>query len=413
MSKNSMVKILTFPLLAILASCASVEGGNPAVTWQDRPTSAESIYQGRFKRLAGREQIDYDTMGVIPGASAENVALMVQSQTDISEDALNAAKAYGLSSPDSAVLIWHKGALVAEAYSGEGTAETTLNSKSLAKALTAVAIGRAIELGFIAGLDQKVADFIVEWQGTPKAAMTMRQMLSMHSGLLEQNFDFSEDSPIPRAYLDPYHGQYIVDEYPLTDTPGARYAYSNATSDLVAVVIERATQRQYEEFVGTEIFTPIGAPGGLAWLNREGGLAHSGCCMQLPARSWLKLGVLLLNDGVVAGDHLLPNGFVKEMKTASPGNSHYGLGLWLGSPYMERRGFLGSQSPIPGVLHSAPYLADDVTLFDGSGNQVAYIVPSKELVVLRMGARPSGDPKEVPEWDNSKMLNLVLSGMKN
>jgi hypothetical protein len=63
------------------------------------------------------------------------------------------------------------------------------------------------------------------------------------------------------------------------------------------------------------------------------------------------------------------------------------------------------------VLHSEPYLADDLFLFDGNSNQVVFIVPSRRLVILRVGDNP---PRVAgTEWDNSALPNLVLRGLPN
>ena len=256
----------------------------------------------------------------------------------------------------------------------------------------------------LAGLDQPVSDFITEWKGTPKAKMTIRHVLSMHTGLLEQAFAPGPDNHWSRAYMDPYHERYLIHEYPLTDEPGNKYAYSNAAADLVALIIMRATGQAYDEFLGQHVLQPIGAVGGTIWLNRENGVPHSGCCINLPAQSWLKLAVLLHEDGQMAGEQLLPKGFVPEMRKPSADNPVYGLGIWLGQPYAERRGFMGRDHPAAKVLHSARYLADDLFLLDGNGNQVAYIIPSKKLVVLRMGS----SPPQSKEWDNSYIPNTLL-----
>ncbi len=280
-------------------------------------------------------------------------------------------------------------------------------SKSLAKPLTAIAIGRAIMLGSIRGLDQPIADFLPELKGTPKAAILVRHLLDMRSGLLDQGYSPDPEHPWNRAYLDPDHGQYIVQSYPLTDAPGSRYAYANAPSELIALVIERATGRRYSEFLSKEVLGPLGAAGGEIWVNRPQGLAHSGCCIKLPAETWLKLGILLLDDGVANGKRLLPSGYVREMRTGTPQNPNFGLGVWLGEPYRERRGFGAPGAPGPQVLHSEPYLDPDLFLFDGNSNQTVHISPKHRLIVLRMGETP---PK-APEWDNSTLPNLLIRGL--
>jgi len=372
------------------------------------PSAADAVFMERVNEMvAGRGEFkSYQPREAIPGATAAP-ALLRATKPTIAADALKAARDYAARSNSSAYIVMRNGRIEDEAYFGKFDATTPIVSKSLAKPITALAVGRALALGKITSLDQSVADFIPKWRGKPQAAMTVRHLLDMRSGLLAQGFDVKPDNPWNRAYLDPDHGSYIVDSYPLTDAPGSIYEYSNATSELVAMVIEAATGRRYAEFVGTEVLKPIGASGGEVWINRPGGLAHSGCCTMLPAQSWLRMAMLVMNDGKWNGRQLLPRGYVTAMETGTAQNPHYGLGLWLAGAYVQRRGFANPAREVGKVLHSEPYLAKDLVLFDGNSNQVVYIVPSAKLIVLRTGDSP---PKS-PEWDNSMLPNILLRGM--
>lgn len=367
----------------------------------------DDVFMARVNEMvAGRGEFKtYEPREAVPGAKP--TALPIAAKPAIAADALASARDYAARNNSSAFIVWHDGKIEAEAYFGATTATTPIVSKSLAKPITALAVGRAIKLGKIKSLDEPVADFITEWKGKPQATMTVRHLLDMRSGLLAQGFDAKPDNHWNRAYLDPDHGRYIVEQYPLTDAPGSIYEYSNATSELVALVIERATGRRYAEFVGTEVLKPIGAPGGEVWVNRPGGLAHSGCCMMLPAQSWLRMAMLIMQDGKWNGRALLPAGYVVAMKTGTSQNVHYGLGLWLAGPYLERRGFANPARKLAATLHSEPYLARDLVLFDGNSNQVVYIVPSAKLIILRTGETP---PKS-PEWDNTQLPNILLRGL--
>jgi len=71
---------------------------------------------------------------------------------------------------------------------------------------------------------------------------------------------------------------------------------------------------------------------------------------------------------------------------------------------VERRGYLNPSIELGKVLHAEPYLDGDLTLFDGNGNQVMYMIPSANMIVLRMGERPAEDM----EWDNSVLPNLFV-----
>lgn len=370
----------------------------------------EALYQDRFEAVMGSGgfQPDYAPVETVTGTDAFTPLPMADESTPrIHPDALAAAADYAAQNNSSAFLVWQDGRLVHETYFGEASAETPLVSKSLSKPLSAVAVGRAIALGHIQSLDQPVADFIPEWKGTDKEAMLVRHMLDMRSGFLGQGYSPDPDSPWNRAYLSPVHGDYLIHDYPLADKPGNVYAYSNATADLVAIVIERATGRRYADFIGREVLAKIDAHGGDIWINQPGGLAHSGCCMHLPAESWLRLAILIHQDGVFGDVQLLPDGFADEMRTATAENPYYGLGVWVAGEYTERRGFGAPGAAGPQVYHSEPYLDPDLFLFDGNSNQVVYVSPANNLVALRLGANP---PK-TPEWDNTFIPNTLIRGM--
>lgn len=378
----------------------------------------EALNLARFERLMDAARLSagldaYDPLAPVAGAG--ELAPLPRASVDersIGEAALEDARRYAERMNSNALLIWHDGLLELETYFGEHTRESLVVSRSLAKPLTAVAVGRAMALGHITSLDQPVADFIDEWRGDARREqMLLRHLLDMRTGFLPQGLSPDPQHPLNRAYLHPRHDEVIIHEYPVVDEPGTRYEYSNATSELIAVVIQRATGMRYEDFLSQEVLKPIGAAGGEIWLNRPDGVAHSGCCILLPAQTWLRLAMLLLNDGAWEGSQLLPEGYVAEMKTGTAQNVRYGLGVYVPGPYTERRPFgnLERQPELgPGVLHSEPYLADDLFMFDGNANQVVYIVPSQRLIILRTGGNPPRDD----EWDNSHLPNLLLPAVR-
>jgi CubicO group peptidase (beta-lactamase class C family) len=363
----------------------------------------QALYMKRLADTGANGRETYDTMEAVPGA-ADPVAFSVAIHPTIGAEARAKAVAYAMANNSKTLIIWRDGQIEAEAYGLGADTTTLINARSMAKPLGAIAIGRAIQLGAIKDLDQPAAAFIAPWRGTPKAAITIRQLLNMTSGLAEQGPVGDPASIMSLAYLHPRHEAVLVNDYPLTAAPGVRYQYSNASADLIAVVIERATGRRYAEFVSNEVLKPLGAAGGEVWVDRPGGLAHSGCCILLPARTWLSLGLLLMRDGTWSGRRLLPSGYVRAMLTPTASNPRYGLGVWLPGDYVQRRGFGRPDQMLGAVLHSEPYLAPDLFLFDGNANQVLYMVPSEHLAILRMGNPP---PKS-PEWDNAFLPNLIL-----
>lgn len=380
------------------------------------PADDEAVYQARFAQLfasfrAGLGLETYEPLEAVPGAR-DHQPLRAASVASIDPSALQRAREYAAANRSSAFLVWRDGVLEESSYFGETLATSTLTSRSLAKPMTAIAVGRAIALGRIRSLDQPVADFVPEWRDDERRRLILvRHLLDMRSGFLPQSMSSDPAHILNRAYLHPRHDEIIIREYPVVDAPGSRYEYNNASSEMVAVLIERATGRRYAEFISSEILQPIGAPGGQVWVNRPGGVAHSGCCLMLPAEAWLRLGILLSTDGVWQGKRLLPVGYVNEMRRPTRENPYYGLGVYVAGDYTPRRGFAHPEREADSrkVLHSEPYLAPDLFLFDGNANQVVYIIPSERLVILRMGDNPPRG--EGQEWDNTVLPNTVLRGI--
>jgi CubicO group peptidase (beta-lactamase class C family) len=378
---------------------------------------ANKTYMDRYFRMAGAQMAGksqsadwYDPVDKVPGAP--DSPLPVAPVKTVTTAALATAADYAAKNRSEGLLVWHDGALQDARYWQGFNRTKLIASKSMAKMIVGVVIGRAIQQGYIKGLDQPVSDFVTEWKGTPKAASTIRQFLQNSSGISRFEYnDFKPWSQTMREYLSETHERILIDETRKDYEPGTEYDYSMITSDILALVIERATKQRYADYVGKNLLQPIGAQGGTVYVNRPGGLAHSGCCMMLPAESFVRIGVLLIENGKWNNTRILPEGWVKETVTPSPANPHWGLHMWIGDPYAKRRRFFPERSQALGTLHSEPYVARDVFLFDGSGNQAMWMSPSLRLVVLRFGATPPGKTGTPGEWDNSLIPNMIMRGI--
>lgn len=339
-----------------------------------------------------------------PIKGAENPSALPQASEPVFDpEDLDQAFAYAKARNTSALLVVHNGKLVKSAFYGDTAPDTPIIAKSLAKPLGVLAIGRAIEEGHIKSLDQRVSDFITQWQGTPKSAILIRHLLDMRSGLKRQSRYSGPEDVMRRAYLHPRHDEIIIAEYPLTHEPGTRYDYSNANAELIAPLIQRATGVRYETWLSQSLLEPLGAAGGTIWLNRPDGTAHAGCCLSLPATTWVKLAMLVMQDGLWDEQRLLPIGFTQQMRSPTPENPHTGMGLYVGQPYKKYR---GHQNPDQGggIFHSEPYKAQDILLFDGNGNQVIYMLPAQNTIIARFGNFPEPGIK----WDNAYLANRLF-----
>jgi len=379
--------------------------------------AANAEFMSRYLRMAvsqarGESQRAdwYEPVDKVPGAVA--LALPVAAVPAVSAGALAAADAYAKKTMSQGFVVWQGGAIQGAYYYDGFKPDELIASKSMAKMVVGIAIGRAIAQGHIKGLDQPVSDFLTEWKGTDKEGPTIRNFLQNSSGISRFAYnDFKPWSQTMREYLSEYHEDILLNETKLDYEPGTEYDYSMITSDVLALVLERATGKRYADYLGDELLKPIGAAGGTVYINRPGGLAHSGCCLMLPAESFIRIGVLMAHNGNWEGVQLLPENWVKETVTPSPANPKWGLHMWIGSPCVKRLRWFPERSQDEGVLHNECYLADDLFLFDGSGNQAMWIVPSRDLVVLRFGPPPTRRPGLPGEFDNSFLPNTIIRGI--
>lgn len=419
LTRSGLSWLVAMPLAVIAATSAATSVATPGVATATDRDADEAVYLQRFERLqsafrTGLGLESYEPLEAVAGApDARLLPRVAAGRNSIDPAALENARVYAERNNSQAFIVWRRGVIETSAYFKGLTPTGTFASRSLAKPMTAVAVGRAIALGKIRSLDQPVADFLLEWRIDPRRArILVRHLLDMRSGFLPQAAATTAEDILNRAYLHPRHDEIIIKEYPVVDEPGSRYEYNNATSELVAVLIERATGIRYGEFLAREVLQRIGSPGGEIWINRPGGVAHAGCCLMLPAEAWVRLGILLLQEGVWEGRALLPRGYVAEMRRGTPQNPYYGLGVYVAGPYIERRGFANPERDPPArrVLHSEPYLAEDLFMFDGNANQVVYVIPSEQLVILRVGDNP---PRSAGlEWDNAYLPNTVIRGIR-
>ena len=414
---------MTTGKVAAVMACGALMGAQPAlVSAQSAVTAAETTEEILVRRFNTQGQTSgpggykwYEPTEAIAGAHDGFFEVAAPEERTIPEDSLADARDYARRNRAESLLVWHRGALQSADYWMGVEPSDVVNSRSMHKMAGGLLIARAIADGHIDSLDDSVAEYIPRWRGTDKEPMTIRNLLQMSSGL--RRFAI-RDEPVTglssRRYLSPYWDEVLLEEVPMSFTPGSEYDYSDMTADIMPHVIEGATGKRYAEYFSEALLKPLGALGGFIWVNREAGMPHGGCCLMLPPETWLRLGLLVMNGGSRDGRQLLPDYWKTEMLTPSRNNEHFGLMIWLGSPYVERRLYHRPDSwlndvPKPGVYHSEPFLADDLFMFDGSEGRSVTIVPSEQLVIVRTGFRPLPDQ---PEWDNAFLPNTILRGIR-
>jgi CubicO group peptidase (beta-lactamase class C family) len=289
-------------------------------------------------------------------------------------------------------LVVYRGRIVAERYANGAHRDMQLESWSMGKSITGTLIGILIHQGAFRLEDPAP---IPEWHripGDPRARIRVVDLLRMSSGLR-----FSRGSPEDRpGYHDHdliYTGAIDAFRFAVTREPqfepNTRGRYRNADVMALGQLIRDAVRARGEEYLTwpqRALFDKIGIRRQVLETDPYGNFLLSGYDYGTP-RNWARLGMLYLNDGVWNGERLLPQGWTRLVSTPAPAwaDSSYGGMVWLNA-----RGAW----PLP----------RDAFGFRGAGGQETWIVPSLDLVVVRMGHFPGS---RVGVEDLERALGLI------
>jgi CubicO group peptidase (beta-lactamase class C family) len=275
------------------------------------------------------------------------------------------------------VVTW-RGRLIGERYGKGITPGTPLESWSMGKSLTATLLGILIHQG-VYSLTQPAP--IPEWQnaGDPRAKIRIADILQMSSGLrirAPQDPDYDRNGPYPdHLYL--YTGGVNSFQYAATRPqqwpPGTVGRYRNTDPVLANYLIRLGVEKRgeaYHAFPQRALFDKLGIRTMVMETDPHGNFLTQGYELA-SGRDWARLGNLYLQDGVWNGERILPEGFVQFVSTLAPawaadGRPIYGGFFWLNGD---------SGYPVP---KEAYYMA-------GAGGQTTFIIPSHDLVVVRLG----------------------------
>ncbi|MEM5515495.1 serine hydrolase [Henriciella sp. AS95] len=395
------------------------------------------------------EGVAWPTEGWEMGELPEDIAADVQAHVD---DAMSRELADELGETRAVVII-HHGKLVLEAYRDGFGPDTKQVSWSMAKSITSALTGRAVQLGLIEDIDYPMPSPFAE--DDPRSEITWRQWLTMTDGLdyLEIGAETMDENDVIQMTYGPGRYdviQYIVDELPPAHEPGVHWNYSTAGFHLIAWALQEFDRRflalrggaglsaasaaeisslnsNYGKCVSNEDQNGMRCDRSLVdsenvslqalatrrmdlWLFDALGMDAQpefdaagtflgGSLVWASARDFAKFGYLYLRDGVWEGERLLPEGWVDFSRTGAQGDDGnvYGAGWWI-TTYGE--------DPAPEYqLRNAPPW--DSFAAEGHEGQTLYVVPSRDLVIVRLGLMPNGGNN----WPALFQWNQTLASM--
>ncbi|KUF45448.1 serine hydrolase [Myroides marinus] len=234
-----------------------------------------------------------------------------------------------------------------EAYYDGYDKDSYTNSFSMAKSIVSAALGKALQRGEIKSLDQKVIDFLPELKGQYKDDITVGDLSSMASGLDWDEAYYSPFSIVTRAYFDDDLRSVMLG-LEIKDKPGQEFIYKSGDTELLTMVLEKATGKPLSEYVSEYFWKPMGAENPALWqIDHKGdGVEKSYCCFTSNARDFARFGKLYRDKGMWNGQQILDSSFIEKSITPRFKNApEYGYGWWLvnyrGQDFFYMRGHLG------------------------------------------------------------------------
>lgn len=394
-----MIKGL-FKLIGVAVVIAIVGGFVPATMgyyglyWERWSTSLlGNPLNPEFQWYKPLEKVPGDFSKPVPKASAE--------ENPFPESLFAVAADYAGNHASESLIIVYRGKRVFEKYWNYQAADSLFPAHSMTKVFPAILIGHAIADGFIESPDVSASVFLPEWDNPKRRDITIRHLLNMSSGV-QESYDFRPTSMRMQRVmgLDITTANLAVE---IRHAPGEVFSHLNPNPQLLGIIIERATGQRFGEYLSDKLWRPIGAHDAYLFMDSPGGMAHTDCCSWTAIMDWIRIGELLRNRGVYNGRQIIPAGWVDEMLTPSSANPNYGMQVWLGNEYEEYRRYDPDTSTFANY-HSEPFAADDVFFLDGLGKKRLYVVPSRELIILRTGPNDS-------EWDDSRLPNLFINAI--
>ncbi|WP_378180497.1 serine hydrolase domain-containing protein [Aquimarina sp. SS2-1] len=259
--------------------------------------------------------------------------------------------------------IWYEN--YAEGY---GT-ESKTNSFSMAKSITTALLGKAIMDGYIKSLDQPIGDFLPTFSTGLAAKVTVGDLSSMASGLNWTEHYTSPFSITARAYYDPDLRE-VMKGLDFVDQPGKEFRYLSGNTQLLGMVIEKATGKTLSKYLSESFWKPMGMEQDALWQvdSDENGMEKSYCCIASNARDFARFGVLFKNGGKFAGKQILPEEFTKlATQKRFENDDMYGYGFWL-SDHLDKKIFV-----MRGIL-----------------GQYVISIPEDDVIIVRLGHHRGG-----------------------
>lgn len=357
----------------LMGSLRTGEGSGYSRAWVGGIFAQQTAWETEFGCVVADEPPDLPAAAGVPGTSP----LLQDTAIDPSlDEAIGIAFGDGLDADaraalgTRAVIVVRDGVVVGERYADGFTAETRQRGWSVTKSVANLYIGALVADGVLS-LDE---DHLVSEWTDERAEITVDQLLRMTSGLAWDESS-GRDSPVSRMlFEEPDMGAFVARQE-LTHKPGTHQEYSSGSTTLLCYIAGERMRGAAND-IRTRLFAPLGLTSAVLESDATG-TPMCGTSLWATPRDFARVGQFALDDGVVAGKRLLPEGWMAQATQPKPVESTeipgYAASWWANGAL--------DMPKVPGGSFSAR----------GNDGQRVLVVPSEGLVVVRMGFTPGDE----------------------
>lgn len=277
------------------------------------------------------------------------------------------------------IVVIKDGKIRLENYADGINSETLWTSFSVAKSVSSMLVGIALKEGAIESLDDALEKYIPELQGRDYGKVSVRQLLTMSSGI-DWNEDYEDpNSDVAQMYLRPCEGaeaHILTYMKPMESIhkPGTQWNYSTGETDMTGILIQKATGKSLAEYLSEHIWKPYGMEQCAYWLADEcSNMNIGGSGLSASLRDYARLGMLMLENGTINQASVFSDEWLQE--AASP------------------------QYPINDKGDGYGYLwwrySDGSYVALGIFGQMLYINPHSDIVIAQMAAWPQAGSEKL------------------
>ncbi len=296
-----------------------------------------------------------------------------------------------------AYLVIQNDSIKYEEYWDHYSDSSVTNAFSATKSIISLLIGIAIDEGKIKSVDQKVIDFFPEFAEGYGKDLTIKNLLTMSSGL---NWDESYGSPFSKT-TQAYYGndlKKLIMSLKVVEQPGKIFDYLSGNSQLLGFILEKATGKHLSDYASEKLWQPLGAEHDAIWyLDKKDGMEKSYCCFSSNARDFARIGQMVLDSGRYNGKQIISYQYLAQALTADTflfdnnkqAVDYYGYQWWIvdynGMKIPFARGILG---------------------------QYIFVIPQLNAVVVRLGHKRDSVYKNNMPLDVYTYLDAAMEVLK-